>query len=523
MAVAAIWLWLSGRRAAAALIALMLVPDALNFVLRDLIDRPRPSVELVRVEGGPQGASYPSGTAVHAMLFYGFMAYLLAKIAAPGRWRQAAIAVLVFWILMQGVWLINHGRHWATDVVGGYLYGAHVSRPVGQALSAGGEVGRGAPAAAGWARISCAARVGQNWPRGKPQRGLSSDRPCESSTSPTCTSASRRTDARWLRRTLPGLPEWFAPGENRERYLGQSTRLVDFLAAFDELIDYAMGNDVDLVLFTGDAYKNRDPSQTHQREFAKRVRRLAGAGVPVFLLVGNHDLPHTTHRASAVEIFDVLDVANVTTAERLDVYRVETKSGPLQVLALPWIRRSAILAREDVRSLPYEQFKKLLEDRLTEAVIDAGERLDPAVPSVLAAHVSVSSAKPGTECTMMIGQDHVLLQSDLAGRPVDYVALGHIHRRQELSTSGLPMVYAGSLQRVDFGEEDHEAKGFYVLDLDPAAGLGHRVTGLELRPVQARSFVTIDQPSTRTTSTQPPPCSAPSDGITSAARSCACG
>ena len=81
---------------------------------------------------------------------------------------------------------------------------------------------------------------------------------------------------------LPGLPEWFAPGEARERYLGQSTRLVDFLAAFDELIDYAIGHAVDLVLFTGDAYKNRDPSQTHQREFAKRVRRLAEAGVPVF-------------------------------------------------------------------------------------------------------------------------------------------------------------------------------------------------------------------------------------------------
>ncbi len=124
MAVAAIWLWLSGRRAAAALIALMLVPDAMNFVLREMIDRPRPGVDLVRVEGGPQGASYPSGTAVHAMLFYGFVAYLLAKLANPGRWRQAAIAVLVFWILLQGVWLINHGRHWASDVVGGYLYGA---------------------------------------------------------------------------------------------------------------------------------------------------------------------------------------------------------------------------------------------------------------------------------------------------------------------------------------------------------------------------------------------------------------
>ena len=124
MAVAAIWLWLNGRRAAAALIALMLVADALNFVLRDLIDRPRPSLDLVRVEGGPQGASYPSGTALHAMLFYGFMVYLLAKVVPSNRWRQALSAVLVLWILLQGAWLINHGRHWASDVVGGYLYGA---------------------------------------------------------------------------------------------------------------------------------------------------------------------------------------------------------------------------------------------------------------------------------------------------------------------------------------------------------------------------------------------------------------
>ena len=55
------------------------------------------------------------------------------------------------------------------------------------------------------------------------------------------------------------------------------------------------------------------------------------------------------------------------------------------------------------------------------------------------------------------------------------------------------MAYAGSLQRVDFGEEDHETKGFYVLDLDPQAHLGHRINKLELRPVQTRSFVTVSQ------------------------------
>ena len=49
---------------------------------------------------------------------------------------------------------------------------------------------------------------------------------------------------------------------------GLSTRLGDFLAALDQVVDFALENDVDLVLLAGDVYKGRDPSQTHQREFA---------------------------------------------------------------------------------------------------------------------------------------------------------------------------------------------------------------------------------------------------------------
>ena len=81
---------------------------------------------------------------------------------------------------------------------------------------------------------------------------------------------------------------------------GLSTRLIDFLDTFDEVVDYAMGNGADLVLFCGDAYKSRDPSQTHQREFAKRVARLSAAGIPVFLVVGNHDSPNVFGRATAL-------------------------------------------------------------------------------------------------------------------------------------------------------------------------------------------------------------------------------
>ena len=63
--------------------------------------------------------------------------------------------------------------------------------------------------------------------------------------------------------------ENYNPGINPDT--GLPLRLHDFLAVFDEVVEYALNQKVDLVLFCGDAYKSREPSQTHQREFARRV------------------------------------------------------------------------------------------------------------------------------------------------------------------------------------------------------------------------------------------------------------
>src|SRR4030043_2113631 len=141
---------------------------------------------------------------------------------------------------------------------------------------------------------------------------------------------------------------------------GLSTRLIDVLKVLDEVVEYAVDNDVDLVLFCGDAYKNRDPSQTQQREFAKRLRRLSENGIPVFLLVGNHDLPNAVGRATAVEIFDTLAVQNMTVASRPGKCCIQTKNGPIQIVALPWLRRSALLAREEDKNLSLDQLNQRL-------------------------------------------------------------------------------------------------------------------------------------------------------------------
>lgn len=272
---------------------------------------------------------------------------------------------------------------------------------------------------------------------------------------------------------------------------GLSTRLGDFLASLDQVVDFALTGDVDLVLLAGDAYKGRDPSQTHQREFARRLARLSEGNIPTFLLVGNHDLPNAVSRATAVEIFATLRVPNIYVGSSLQTYLVPTSAGPLQILAVPWPRRSSLLGREESRGMSIDKIREEIERRMTEAIDNLARRLDPAVPAIITGHVTVNGATVGTERSMMLGQDHVLLASALEGPQVDYVALGHIHKHQVLR-SGRPMVvYSGSLQRIDFSEEGDE-KGFCVIDLDPAGQQGQRMTEFSFHTLAARPFVTID-------------------------------
>ena len=272
---------------------------------------------------------------------------------------------------------------------------------------------------------------------------------------------------------------------------GFSTRLNDFLGSLDEVVEYALANSVDLVLLAGDAYKGRDPSQTHQREFARRLMRLSAAGVPTFLVVGNHDLPNAVSRATAVEIFPTLGAPQIYVGSSLDTYTVPTKSGPLQLLAVPWPRRSGILSREETRGLNAEQVREEIQDRMTAAILDRCRRLDPDVPAILAGHVTINNATVGTERSMMLGSDHVLMAGNVARPELEYVALGHIHKRQVLRQDSPAMAYSGSLQRVDFSEEADD-KGFYVVDIDPRAPQGERLTDFRFQRLDARRFVTVD-------------------------------
>ncbi|MCO5175412.1 MAG: exonuclease SbcCD subunit D [Thermomicrobiales bacterium] len=268
---------------------------------------------------------------------------------------------------------------------------------------------------------------------------------------------------------------------------GLSTRVLDFLRSFDAIVDRAIGDDFDAVLFTGDAFKNRDPSPTLQREFARRVLRLAQANVPIAILVGNHDLPNMASRATPVELYKVLEIPRVHVSRNIESFVLDTKSGPLQIVALPWITRSLLLNLEMHRHMTDEELDRRQRQVVSELVSEELEHIDSSLPSILMAHVSLQGATLGYEQSIMLGRDVTVGRDDLHARGFDYVALGHIHKHQVIGTHP-PVVYAGSPERVDFGEE-HEPKGYVEVEIDTTGP--ERETSFTFVALPARRFETI--------------------------------
>lgn len=292
----------------------------------------------------------------------------------------------------------------------------------------------------------------------------------------------------------------------RDPDTGLNTRLMDVRRSFEELVERALNEDISAFLFCGDAYHTADPTPTQQKMFAECLQPVADAGIPIVLIVGNHDHPVTYGRASSLDIFEYVD-GDVYCYRKptSDVQIVETKDGPLQLIPLPWPIRSQILTKDEYRSMTPEELRQFIEEKYVtyirrrtndikeEAVVERSDgtthTLSPKHPTVLAGHVTVQGAElAGSERTTLISSEPKFTVGQLAVPPIDYVALGHVHRAQNRNPEGHPpVVYSGSIERVTFKERD-EPKGYYLVDIEKTEDPSTDLTFIE---TPARSFVAV--------------------------------
>ena len=269
---------------------------------------------------------------------------------------------------------------------------------------------------------------------------------------------------------------------------GIHSRLLDFERALNFCVDTAVEKNVDFFLFCGDAYKTTNPTPTQQKLFLRCLLRLYKAGIPTVLVVGNHDNPLSFGKAHALDVFENFPLDGFHILAKPDILKLETKNGPIQIVGVPWPTRNTIAISEKHLFKSADEITQYISKAVGSIVQNYAQKLDTTLPAVLAGHLTVSTGVfSGSERRAVYGNDPVLLPSQLAIKPFDYVALGHLHRHQDLNSGGFPaIVYPGSPERVDFGERS-EKKGFCVVTIKEK-----NKTSFKFIKTPTRPFIQLD-------------------------------
>ena len=127
----ALFLWLRGYRLEAlAFAAGLIILPLLQSGIKEIVDRPRPSPDLVEIRASFSSPSFPAGHVMSPTYVYGFLIYLSASLPLPAPLRAPLATATAAVLALSGpanVWL---GVHWPSDVLGGYAWGAALLLPV---------------------------------------------------------------------------------------------------------------------------------------------------------------------------------------------------------------------------------------------------------------------------------------------------------------------------------------------------------------------------------------------------------
>lgn len=196
---------------------------------------------------------------------------------------------------------------------------------------------------------------------------------------------------------------------------GLPLRVVDIYNNLKLVVDTALEEQVDLVLFCGDMYESYAVKQKYKSLVHKQIMRLSREGIPTVLLVGNHDRIKSELSRHALDEFRSLEVENIYVAEKPSTIRIKG----VDIACVPW---------------SYEPLDEIPQGDIV------------ACHATLRQSIYDSGAEPSGE--ILLGKDFILDAADLKG---EYIAMGHIHKYQVLSDDP-PIIYPGSAEALTWGE-----------------------------------------------------------------------
>jgi exonuclease SbcD len=236
-------------------------------------------------------------------------------------------------------------------------------------------------------------------------------------------------------------------------------------AALVEILDIARRERADCVLITGDIFDSQAPPPESERLAFNFFCDLRGSGISAVVIAGNHD-----HPKRLLAIRDVLSLLDIhvrpepARPEAGGVVQIEKNGEKAEIAVLPFVTAGRI---EDAAKLmgPEVERYQAYSERIGAMCDELSHSFSAKTVNLLLAHLYVDGAETSrSEREIHVAKPYAVSAQRLPST-AHYVALGHLHRPQEIHAPSRTL-YAGSILQLDFGEREQQ-KRVVMIDAHP--------------------------------------------------------
>lgn len=250
------------------------------------------------------------------------------------------------------------------------------------------------------------------------------------------------------------------------RTVRSRSRMEEFRALADEIVEVVRSREVDLLVIAGDVYHTSSPGADAEQVFYSLLLRVNQLGVRVVVAGGNHDGRRRIEAVGPVlKLVDVYALGAPRPPESGGVEQITLRGGEeVRVGILPFLSQRGVVHARQLMDLKAEEQLGKYQDayrRLVERLAEAMD-VDDGLPRLLVAHPMIQNAKlDESERSVHVTPDYAVPVDVFPSDVLDYVALGHVHECQQIP-HGCPVWYAGAPLDMEFRPGAVERGGLLV-------------------------------------------------------------
>jgi exonuclease SbcD len=247
-------------------------------------------------------------------------------------------------------------------------------------------------------------------------------------------------------------------------HLGKTAQGRDFLAesarVLDEVVRIARDERIDVMLIAGDTFDSFAPGSDAHALFYETLASIVSEGAKVVMIAGNHDdAAQMDALGGIMRRLGVHFVGAVPEFAAESIIRLPSRDGgeTAAIAALPWVQERYALRFETLLEgidKTRRQYREVMEKTVVPSCF---KHFPEGAVNIVLGHMLIDGSEIGEgggERKIHIGQAFAVNASCIPDT-ASYVALGHVHKRQQIA-AGSPTQYCGSLLQLDFGEAEQK-------------------------------------------------------------------